>query len=712
MRKLTALLLVSTVVAGCSFRPPMKRFSTQEEAGTVHVAVQSIARFDDAYTDQLQPRFALTSEQALNAISQTQISEMERLRALLAELNVAGQKRTVTSERTLDKGEVTKETTTEKTDPPDLTTTGAEPAAKTVTNLAPAVFAGRDVQLDQSLRYRAAAALIQEIALFNRYVRDAAVSRGTIPYVVRLLVTVNPAARREPYDVYTTISFFSDSKIDYRNEAAELTKYLAFRNDSVQSIETQLKGAIGADACERAVEVIPLFVTDNLESSLNSAANERHLDGSGGASGFFANFAATLGLRAQAIDRDRSVAQGLNGLTTISRLGNNTVLARLGAATANNQYEMVARTYNVTLLALVPTTATLRKAGAWPFSEERFSPLENMTPCSDLTFTAYSKFRDAVHGKEVPTAYQARRDRFIADIVKTWQFPAGSEPKLNELLFYAEMAEYERFSAAAKDVTSPRISLGDPAVRNMLWHDLVRVSHLSGRSYGTFQLPERTDHFFAPQEVTAFDDGKKTTVVVNRARNLSPDGLHARLTAANGTDSVVLDEQDVKISEDRHRATFVFPSVKKSLGSEPVPPLGFVAEKIESGARGATTRRDEMPALRVTYRLVEPAHVPEKTKMTVSSEAIRVTNGAGEFAVGFSSDKRAPAPTVLVEISGGTITGVVPAVPFAGGALAIPAQGNFVVTLKNIFVDTPVRVRAVHEDGTTVVGEKTLAVRQ
>lgn len=710
MRRFTAVAaLVVFSLTACSLRPPMKRFSTQEEAGTVHVAVQSIARFDDAYTDQLQPHFELTSEQALSAISQTQISEMERLRALLAEINLAGQKRTVTSERTLDKGEVTKETTTEKTDPPDLSTTGAEPAAKTLTNTAPAVIAGRSVELDQSLRYRAAAALIQEIALFNRYVRDAAVSRGTIPYVVRLLVTVNPAARREPYDVYTTISFFSSAKPDLRSEAAELSSYSAWRGQTIDAAEDALKSTIDTNACERAVEVIPLFVTDNLESSLNSAANERHLDGSGGASGFFANFAATLGLRAQAVDRDRSVAQGLNGLTTISRLGNNTILARLGAATANNQYEMVARTYNVTLLALIPTTASLQKVGVrWAFPPEDFFPLKYTTPCSDLTFTAYSKLRDAVRGKEMPTAYQAHRERFIRDMARTWGASGtDAEKQLQHLLFLVEMGDYEQFSTRAKQLQT---SLSDPAVRNVLWHDLVRLGHLSGRSYGKFQLPERTDSFFSNQDVTLFDNGKVTTATLNGARNLTADGLNARIHAKNGTHEIWLDDTAVKISADRHRATFTFPSVKARLGSADGATFSLTANKIESGARGDLITTNKVTP-RTTYRLVEEERTPQPTKMAIGADSIRLASGAGDFAVAFTADKRAPAPTVLVEITGATISGVAPSVPFAGGALAVPAQGNYVVSLKNLFADTPVRVRAVLDDGTTVVGEKTLTVR-
>ncbi|HUR82383.1 MAG TPA: hypothetical protein VM733_16585 [Thermoanaerobaculia bacterium] len=696
----------------------MKRFSTQEEAGTVHVAVQSIARFDDEYTDELQPHFDLSSEDALDAISQTQVSEMERLRALLAELNIAGQKRTVTSERTIDKGEVTKETSTEKTDPPDLSTVGAKPAAKALTNTAPAVIAGNSVQLDQSLRYRAAAALIQEIALFNRYVRDAAVTRDSIPYVVRLLVTVNPSARREPYDVYTTISFFSSDKPDFQHDAAELKTYEAYRGISLDTIASQLQDAIGANACERAVEVIPLFVTDNLESSLNSSANERNIDASGGGSGFFANFAASLGLRAQAIDRDRSVGQGLNGLTTISRLGNNTILARLGASNANNQFEMVARTYNVTLLALVPTTAglsrsTIEKRPTW--SPAQFGSLQNVTPCSDLTFTAYSKFRDAVRGRDVPTAYAAQRDRAVADLVKNWNLsttsPSTAAGHVAQLLLLAEQGEYTKFGAAANGLTSTTVDLRDAAVRNMLWHDLVRLSHISGRSYGKFQLPERIDRFFAAQEVTLFDDSKKTTVVVNGARNLSDDGLHARLELNDAAGNVVfLDDAGVSISSDRHRATFTFPSVEARLGTKTGVQAKFTASKIVSGARGVQTTTEIMPATRVTYRPIDPVTPPKPTTMAITTDTIRLATGGGEFAVAFSSDKSKPTPVVFVEIDGGTIATVTPAAPVTGNGIEVVAQGNYVIALKNLFADTPVKVRALLADG-TVVGAKTLALK-
>ena len=783
LKKFTAVLVIATLSNGCSFfsqRAPMKRFSTQEQAGTVHVAVQSIARFDDAYTDQLQPRFDLTSQAALEAISQTQVSEMERLRVLLAELTIAGQKRSVTSEKTMTKGEVTTETTTEKVDPPDFATTTAAPSEEGLTNNAPGITPDERPQLDQSLRYRAAAALIQEIALFNRYVRDAAVSRNSVPYVVRLLVTVNPSARREPYDVYTTISFFLDGEPDFQRERDRLPEYI--RRGLEQQAE-RLKGqaadmlaamqkreathaekaevdtyamqmradaatlyryvdkfkdakatddafASVVPACDRSMEVIPLFVTDNLESSFNSAANERVLGGSASGTGFFANFAARLGLRGQGVDRDRSLARSINGLTTISRLSGNTVMARLGAANANNDFEMVARTYNVTLLALVPNTAALRNPNLvvadvkpddktkawWPFGWEALKQLDTLTPCSDFSFTAYSKFRDAVRGAEVPTSYQARRERMVADMLKTWQLVAPNAGKpahdaavreMKKLLAYAETGRSQDFASAAGTAFPV---FADRDTRNMLWHDLVRGSHISGRSHGRFQLPERAAHFFSEQPVTLFDDGKATVAVLNDARNLTMDGFRARIKVKNGTvPEAWVDDAGVTISPDRHRATVTFPSLRARLGDK-VEVLAFEAKKIESGARGDLTTTNLMTGSPVAYQFIEEPKKPQPTKMGITADTIRLASGAGEFAVTFVSDKGSLPPAVRLEISGATINTVTPAAPFIDGGLEVPGQGNYVIALKNLFEGTPVKVRAILPDK-TVIGEKTLTVK-
>ncbi|HEX6641800.1 MAG TPA: hypothetical protein VF215_11845, partial [Thermoanaerobaculia bacterium] len=441
------------------------------------------------------------------------------------------------------------------------------------------------------------------------------------------------------------------------------------------------------------------------------------------ATGFFANFAARLGLRAQAVDRDRSLGQGLNGLTTISRLGNNTILARLGASTANNQYEMVARTYNVTVLALVPTFKSIEESDETyaNTSDDQRRVIErvrqNTSPCSTFSYTAYSTFRDALRGKALPSQFKSRREQLIDSTIDAWEFgdPRASTA-IKKLLFYTEMGDDEKFATEARryasaELLSPIATLSDPATRNIFWHDMVRLDQVSGRSHGKFQLPEPTENFFADQNITLFDDGKTTTATVNGARNVTSDGLHAQVEARSATDQVFLNESDAKISEDRHRATFTFPSIKAKLGGAPV--LGgvqFVARKTQSGSRGATAVTDEMRGLVTTYRLVEEVRTPQPTKMTITSDKVRLASaGTCEVAVAFSSDKSIVVPSVVILVSGGTIASVTPGGSFMSGGVEVPAQGSYVLSLKNVFADTPVIIKAVlAADPTNVIGEKTL----
>src|SRR5262245_13531704 len=69
--------------------PPVNELSSQVEAGAVEVAVQSVAPFEE-YIEQLQPRFTLGGQTALDeAIAQSQIQQIQALRALILSLQVS-----------------------------------------------------------------------------------------------------------------------------------------------------------------------------------------------------------------------------------------------------------------------------------------------------------------------------------------------------------------------------------------------------------------------------------------------------------------------------------------------------------------------------------------------------------------------------------------------------------------------------------------------
>jgi len=737
-QSVVASLIALLLTQGClSLRRPMKRFATQEEAGSVQVAIQSIARFDDVYIDALQPHFDVTSKDALDAIAQTQVSEVQRLRALVAELTLSGAKKEGTQERVLDKGEVTKDTVSEKRTSPAIDTT-AGPGAVGFT-LSPFSVDGQAIQLDPALQRRAAAAYLQEIALLNRYVQDAAVSRGTYPMVVRLLVTVTPSARREPYDTYTTVSLFTTGDKDYSEtirelrlaeivnigyeDVAESTKQrFKFQSASATAARLWFQQAKTTGGCTQSVEIIPLFVTDNLESSLNSASNQRIINTSARGTGFWANIAAAVGLRTQADDRDRSIAHGLNSLYTISKLSGNTIEARFGAIAANNDYEMISRTFNVTLLALVPTAARDYESKTTG-SDAADDVLRTMIPCKRLEFVADSFFRDALKGTQVPDSFASLKRRRFQSMNRSWQFRNATVATvhLDHLLALAQMDRHDDFDRYVSDsANAPGLAMRsgpfDATLTNTLWHDLVSFGRASGRSYGTFEIPlSRPTTFFRDRTATLFDDGKETRLVLGGAQNVSADGLRA-VVEVIGPDSksASFESSSVSMSSDERRATFKFASMSKTLGGAPSNIRSVEVTK-SPGRRDWDDQKTFVWSHPVTYVAdgTRPDAPTATVTMNLSSDVIRMKEGLGDVSIGFTAEDSAAPPTVIVDVAGGFIDAVTPPATMPNGRLEILGHGTYKLSLKNLSEDRKVLIRALQKDGkkTIPIGEKTLEVR-
>jgi hypothetical protein len=77
--------MVTGLLTSCSFFHDTSavRFHQQQDVGSVHVAVQSVAPFE-GYISSLQPQFTLSTEQAIAAaIQQTQTEDSQLFRALL-----------------------------------------------------------------------------------------------------------------------------------------------------------------------------------------------------------------------------------------------------------------------------------------------------------------------------------------------------------------------------------------------------------------------------------------------------------------------------------------------------------------------------------------------------------------------------------------------------------------------------------------------------
>src|SRR5579871_395103 len=194
----TLLLLLCAQLCGCAWfqenvvKTPYfdsTRVCKQAEAGSTHVAVLSVARWETYPT--VQPQFNLTSDQALaSAIPDTSIIENKLLNSTAVQLSAQltpgiGAAPTVTAPSV------------------DLSTLPGTGASLS------------QLGLDPLMRYWAATALYQEVQILNRYVKDAAVSDQYYPFLIRTQVTVMPKRRNLPYDAYTTMSFFVDDFTEY-----------------------------------------------------------------------------------------------------------------------------------------------------------------------------------------------------------------------------------------------------------------------------------------------------------------------------------------------------------------------------------------------------------------------------------------------------------------------------------------------------------------
>ncbi len=307
-RTVAACLLL---VAGCGF--PRRggeapyRPATQEEAGSVHVAVLSVGPWDE-FVDVLQPEFDLTPEGALERVlAPTRISarrEEDSLRLRLAAGATA----------------------------PD--SPAPAPAAEAALPLVP-------LHADPMTQYGAATALYQEVHLLSSYLRHAAIRPGFTPYVVRMQVTLLPRRRHIPCDAIATISFFP---------AGEGTAPEWSARGQAAGVGARAKGAEAAPGSE-IPQVLPLLVTDSLEAGV-AAASSRSLRDVGVAVG---GKGGSVGVNAASGASDRSAGLDLNSLLTVARVSDNTLRVRLGAMQqGSSKLAMVPRTHSITVLVMMP----------------------------------------------------------------------------------------------------------------------------------------------------------------------------------------------------------------------------------------------------------------------------------------------------------------------------------------------------------------------
>jgi len=382
----------------------------QQNVGSVHVAVIGVARWSDV-ASQLQPKFIFTEENALSkAIPTTLAQYQELLDSIKIALRLAPPTSATTSEEMIskkDSGEESKtsQSTAEKKAGDVSQTTQISATAATRLYDKPPFTAAASVY-DPIMVYQNALTLYQLVALLNRSIKDAALREGYDPYIVTLQITLMPYSHDLKYDAYSTISFFSGSKMEgaatptkvesdsnnynsfveyilqwalkqpYNDiktlkEEIEKTEFfkITYSKENKENkanelaiklyemYKNKLRNLLGGKSCQNPF-ILPLLATDNLEAGSDVRCVNEIRQLSLALVALVQGFGASAGIDKTKQFMSSVAGNDLNSLLTLGRLSDNTIQARLGAMLQpnKNNFSMVPRTHNISLLVMAPKT--------------------------------------------------------------------------------------------------------------------------------------------------------------------------------------------------------------------------------------------------------------------------------------------------------------------------------------------------------------------
>lgn len=414
------------------------RAVTQRDAGSVHVTVLAVAPWSH-YIDALQPRFQLTADQARDMVIRDTRQQFESSQSGVSAGAAATQN-------------------------PD--TTGQPPSPDPLRTANFAAFPDRLESPDAMMEYWTANGLYQEVQIMNRVMRDAVIPQGFRPYLVRLQISLIPRRRHQPYDAYTTLSFFSPDKAAQASEGAGAIAQAAPPEVSFRAADTTESSSGGTGPV-----VLPLLVTDNLESSLQHRSSQD-------VQRLALSLLALPGEYATKISADlfsqefqgEVAGRDLNSLLTVARMSQNTLRVRIGAmAESTADYAMVPRNHNVTLLLMVPEKAP-----------------------GEVELVSRTTLVDTDTGDELAESSNEDVTKLLAKVGAHYGLDGVDETGLRELFRFAQTNDQVGFRARLVE----RMGADHSAVRlsQSLWIELVTLMGGSQFASGRFHLPGHGEH--------------------------------------------------------------------------------------------------------------------------------------------------------------------------------------------------------------------------
>jgi hypothetical protein len=748
------LLMTATMLQGCTRadRPePPLRVRWADEAATVTVAPLSVTRWEDVVQD-LQPQFKMDSDRALQeAIPLTQIMD-ERFSDIWAmsgraSLPLTTGERVTTIETDADGVETrtVEDTRTRRTGQiPDAPAQLTGPAAAVA-----ALTAATPMQQDPMLRYLAATALQQEVALLNRYVRDAVRWPGSQAFVVRMQVSVMPNGRNLPYDVETDITLH-----------AEDVQALARLGNRVQLPRDATQRSCGWGTGD-SLFVVPMVVTDNLESLQAARSEDRTRQialalmatiGNVGAGG---DFRRTL----QALRRMEG--RDTNSLFTIGKLSDDTVRVRLGAVQSPRYgHVTVPRTHNISLVVVYRPCFDEREQSYVADGHRTMTAVTRTTfrdarsgqalPYVDATARLQSQVRQIAskyagdfNYLELARLYQwasrQERDRFFQYVIAKHSTTANCSRRfLRELAgarrayalprleydLLTEPGDYPPYPGIVYDrrggteivdgecMTLARIRY--QTIAAPLWTELQSVRPAGEFAYTTIPLTLRASAPRLPVAQTALVPvgSSEATVLLPQAGDLSGvTGLRATLVKG----ALRIPALETRSDDGRSVRMRFAPLERFGIKSSDT---GY---EIELGAPRRALAGDACPAAHgaaaecvqryaVRFHSAGGAAAPAGFELSIPAHAVIAdAQGRGQIAL-FTSGAGAAGPLTLRVEGGeiGSVTAAGGAASQSGGTWRLRGAGQYDLSLRNLVPHSVVRIALHPAEGAAVTQTKTV----
>jgi hypothetical protein len=271
-----------------------------------------------------------------------------------------------------------------------------------------------------------------------------------------------PRSRNEPYDAYTTISFFPDDSPTATTDDDPAVKDRALDSIAPNAVASPAPGAHSSGAF-----IVPLLVTDSLESSLQYRQRQS-ITQLAAAIQYFRTEVGTLGnFKFQDAALEQALGNDLNSLLSVARVSDNTLRVRMGAMQqGSTRHAMVPRNHNVTVLVMVPSGST-----------------------GCMTALAKTTLVDTLTGDELPdAAEQTHVDAFAGLRARYELGESVRDDVLREMLAHAKANSSERFI----EILDQKVAPSQRRIHGYwqaLWVDLVSLGLRSPYAATSFELP-------------------------------------------------------------------------------------------------------------------------------------------------------------------------------------------------------------------------------